>query len=112
MKEFIVSKEQNIPVVSEHDLVVLGGGTGGAVAAIAAGRQGLDVLIVEQFGYLGGSQTGALVTPLMLITADNHSTIGGINEEIRQKMMANGDAGEQPGVADGWFNPEMLKICS
>lgn len=109
MNQFIEEMGRKTEVVAQCDLIVVGGGTGGAISAIAAAREGLDVILVEQFGFLGGSQTGALVTPLMLITADNHSTIGGINEEIRQRMLATGDSGEQPGIADGWFNPEMLK---
>ncbi|MBE6763535.1 MAG: FAD-dependent oxidoreductase [Ruminococcaceae bacterium] len=57
-----------LPVVqhSKHyDIVVVGGGTAGAVAAIAAAESGKDVLIVERGYALGGSATLAQVTPLM-----------------------------------------------
>ena len=110
MMEFIEEKARKIEVAARHDVVVVGGGTGGVTAAIACARQGVDTLIVEQFGYLGGSQTAALVTPMMGISAEGTCSIGGINEEIRLRMMASGDAGEQPGIANGWFNPEMLKF--
>ena len=109
MSQYIEEKPRKTPVVGKYDVLVMGGGTGGVVSAIAAARQGMDTLLVEQFGYLGGSQTAALVTPLMTICPQNSSSIGGINEEIRQRMLKSGDSGEQPGVADGWFNPEMLK---
>jgi len=44
-------------VIDRADVVVVGGGTAGSVAAIAAARTGADVLLVEQHGYLGGMMT-------------------------------------------------------
>ncbi|MDI3312388.1 MAG: FAD-dependent oxidoreductase, partial [Thermoanaerobacterium sp.] len=55
-----------IPVLDDVDVLVVGGGTAGTVAAIAAARSGgIKVMIVEQFGSLGGTETQALVTPMM-----------------------------------------------
>ena len=48
-----------------YDVIVLGGGTAGAAAAIAAADCGAKVLVVEQFGGAGGTSTLGLVTPLM-----------------------------------------------
>lgn len=53
------------PVYMEADVVVCGGGTAGAFAAIAAAEQGKKVLVIEQFGSLGGTATNGLVTPVM-----------------------------------------------
>jgi flavin-dependent dehydrogenase len=39
---------------SRYDVVVIGGGTGGTAAAIAAARHGLTVLLTEETGWLGG----------------------------------------------------------
>lgn len=55
----------NLPVFAEAEIVVCGGGTAGAFAAKAAADMGRDVLVVEQFGSLGGSATNSLVLPLM-----------------------------------------------
>lgn len=41
-------------MAKEYDLVILGGGTGGYVAAIRASQLGLQVAIVEK-GDLGGT---------------------------------------------------------
>ena len=49
----------------QYDIVVIGGGTAGAIAAVAAAESGKDVLIVERGYALGGSSTLAQVTPLM-----------------------------------------------
>lgn len=48
-----------------YDVVVVGGGTSGAIAAIAAAESGKDVLIIERGYALGGSASLAQVTPLM-----------------------------------------------
>ena len=37
-----------------HDIIIIGGGISGAVAAIAAARRGADVLIIEKNACLGG----------------------------------------------------------
>ena len=39
------------------DVVVLGGGTAGVPAAIAAARNGASCLLIERYGFLGGTAT-------------------------------------------------------
>ncbi len=109
MTQYIEEASRKTPVAAQYEVIVVGGGTSGVTAAIACARQGIDTLIVEQFGYLGGSQTAALVMPMMPINVRGTSSLGGINDEIRERLMATGDAGMEPGGNDGWFNPEMLK---
>ncbi|MBR3927989.1 MAG: FAD-dependent oxidoreductase [Clostridia bacterium] len=47
------------------DLIVVGGGLSGVAAAVSARRQGLDVLIVEKSGFLGGAIGTMLISPFM-----------------------------------------------
>ncbi|MBR2459938.1 MAG: FAD-dependent oxidoreductase, partial [Clostridia bacterium] len=49
----------------EYDVVVCGGGFAGASAAIAAGRRGARVLLVDATNCLGGAAAEALVNPFM-----------------------------------------------
>lgn len=49
--------ESSLPVLAEYDVVVVGGGTSGAPAAIAVARQGKKVLVVEYQEGLGGVGT-------------------------------------------------------
>lgn len=48
-----------------YNLLVAGGGMSGVAAAIAAAREGLSVLLVERYGFLGGMATAGLVNPFM-----------------------------------------------
>lgn len=110
MHKFLNQPERKIIIHGQYQVVVVGGGTGGVCAAVASARQGLNTLLIESMGFLGGSQTAALVTPMMGIMPDGSSSIGGINEEIREKLLEAGDGGEDPANSNGWFNPEGLKF--
>lgn len=102
--------EQKIPILRTVDILVVGGGTAGAVAGIAAGREGLKSLVVEQFGFLGGSQTAALVTPMMPNQIDNIPLNGGIDFEINSRLIGMHESGVWRDGNRGWFNPETLKL--
>ncbi len=64
-KVFEPAKE--IPVFHETDVVVVGGGSAGFAAAIAAARAGAKVALVERYGSLGGLFTNGMVL-IMLAT--------------------------------------------
>ena len=51
------------PVLGEFDVVVVGGGPAGLMAATAAARTGRSVVLLERYGFLGGAGTaGGLST--------------------------------------------------
>ena len=50
-----------VPILAEVDVVIIGGGTSGACAAIGAARYGVDVLVVEYQEGLGGVGTMGLI---------------------------------------------------
>ena len=61
---------------TEYDLVILGGGTGGYVAAIRASQLGLKTAIVEA-GKLGGTcfHAGCINSKAMLTSAEVYYTV-------------------------------------
>ena len=71
----------------DYDVIVIGGGPAGAVAAIAAGRSGAKVLLVERHGYLGGMLTAATTGPMMSFHAGSTQVVRGIPEEIVRRLM-------------------------
>ncbi len=52
------------PVIEKKDVVVVGGGPAGVLAALAARRTGANTLLIERASYLGGMMTGGLVNSL------------------------------------------------
>jgi hypothetical protein len=61
MFDHALIQEQKIPVAANADIVIAGGGPAGIGAAIAAGREGARVVLVERMFCLGGLLTGGLV---------------------------------------------------
>lgn len=57
----IFSEKTALPVLGEYDVVVAGGGTAGAPAAIAAARNGAKTLVVEYLHGLGGTGTLGMI---------------------------------------------------
>ena len=96
----------SLPVRYTADIVICGGGTAGAFAAIAAAREGKDVLVIEQFGMVGGSATAALVTPVMHSHIQGDPPCSYISEELHKRLEALGACDE----SGRDFDPTMLKV--
>ena len=88
----------------EYDVIVVGGGTAGALAAIAAARQGVKTLVVERFGHLGG--TAVYGIPFLgLLSGSGEKVYGGLVAELLDRLQAEDFAF---GIASGayWNTPE------
>ncbi len=56
----------------QYDIIVAGGGLAGCCAAVSAAKQGMRVLLIERYGFLGGMATAGLVNPFMPYNAYNN----------------------------------------
>ena len=65
VKGYVKERSHKVPVVDSADVVVAGGGPAGVAAAVAAARQGADVIILERLYFMGGLFTGCGVTPII-----------------------------------------------
>lgn len=82
-------------VVNEVDVLVVGGGTAGAIAAIQAGRSGVKTLLLERNSQLGGTTTTAGVAFPGLFDAWGKQIIAGIGWEL-VKACVDLDGGKLP----------------
>jgi hypothetical protein len=92
------------------DVIVIGGGTSGSIAAIAAARAGAQTLVIEQFGSLGGTGTNAQVTPLMRNVSSGVNLNQGITNDLKNRLCQRGDGAIDKNGNDNWFNPEGMKF--
>ena len=102
----VLEPARQLPVAASADVVVAGGGTAGVVAAIAAARSGVSVLLVESSGSLGGTATNGLVTPMMSIQIDGAPMCSSISDDINDRMAALGAGSQRDGTV--FFDPEMM----
>ena len=86
------------------DLVIFGGGIAGVHCALAAGRLGRKVLLVEQTGTLGGMATSGLVNPFMRYWLKETKLIKGIFSEVLNRLKALG------GLHKNTFDSEIMKV--
>lgn len=82
-------------VTNEVDVLVVGGGTAGSIAAIQAGRLGAKTLILERGSQLGGTTTTGGVAFPGLFDAWGRQIIAGIGWELVKESVEL-DEGEFP----------------
>ncbi len=91
---------RDIPVIREVGVAVVGGGPAGLAAAIASARTGAKTLLIERFGYLGGTATASLMACINgfrnQVEPDRLQTVRGIAEEIILRLKELDGLGKSP----------------
>ncbi len=110
---YITLPRARVPVIARPDVLVVGGGSAGLSAAVAAARSGAEVLLLERFNYLGGLATGGLI--ILLLTMDDgagRQVIGGLCQEIVDRMECRGGAFYPPKDQWGAPDPRLVEHCN
>jgi len=87
-----IEKQRELPVYGEFDVIVAGAGMSGCCASIAAARLGVNTLLVERSGMLGGVATSSMMSSITnyFFTSGNKQIIKGIPDEIISKLVEAG----------------------
>jgi len=101
----IVEPSRDVPVARETDVLVVGGGIAGVMAALAAGRCGARTLLAERFGSLGGTGTSAMMNLFYV----PYPAARGPIRELFDRLIA------RDGAIPGEFvvyDPELYKVTA
>ena len=107
----------SVPRLGAFDVCVVGSGSAGSTAAIAAARGGASVLLVEKLPFLGGTSTAVLDTFYGFYTPGGaaRKVVGGIGDEVVAELRKLGPVVDRPntyGAGTGvTYHPEHLKVA-
>src|SRR6516225_2029084 len=100
---------RDLRVIGRPDVLVVGAGSAGIAAAIAAARRGADVWLVERYGFVGGLATFGLIN--LLLTLDDgrgNQVVAGMCQEFVDRLEARGDARFPPATEWGATDEEAV----
>ena len=106
----------SLPSLGSYDVVVVGSGSAGSPAAIAAARTGASVLLLEKLPFLGGVSTAVLDTFYGFYTPGSRprKVVAGIGDDVMAGLRRRGEVLERPntyGAGTGvTYLAEHLKV--
>lgn len=111
-----VQYSRDLPLLADADVVVVGAGSAGATAAIAAARTGASTLLIERYGFLGGTSTMVLDSFYGFYTPASSAVrvVDGIAWEIVRRLYEYGMVIERPSSYGAGqavtYDPTTLKV--
>lgn len=109
-------------VWKESDVLIVGGGVSGMIAAVAAARTGAKTLLVESNAFFGGTATASMVPQFFALYHNEEPVVSGIPQELLGRLeSAGGSTGfrrflmaeltDTPILMVSFpFDPEIMKI--
>lgn len=106
----------------ETDVLIVGGGASGVIAAVAAARTGAKTLLIEKNSFLGGTATAGMVPQFFAFHHAERQTVAGIPHELLERIKAAGGSNgfdryimaevtDTPVLLARFpFDPEILKV--
>jgi len=96
---------RDLPILGHPDVLVVGAGSAGVSAAVAAARRGAETWLIERYPFVGGLATYGLIN--LLLTLDDgqgQQVVRGICQEVVDRLDARGEARFPP--AEEWNSEE------
>ncbi len=91
---------KEINIIGDYEVIIVGGGVSGLTAAIASSRNQAKTLLIERFGFLGGTATASLMNNINgfrnQVEPDNIQTVKGIPQEIILELYKMDGLGKSP----------------
>ncbi|WP_135550308.1 FAD-dependent oxidoreductase [Paenibacillus cymbidii] len=104
------TETKTIPAIDAADVIVVGGGSAGIMAAIAAARLGSKVLLIDPSSAPGG--TSIIGLPLAGFHDGVRSVVGGIPDEFMNRLEARGGLWGPRNAAFIPSDPEIIKMIA
>ncbi len=95
---FLYAQNSSLPKENAFEVVVIGGGASGTMAAIQAARMNASVLVLEETPWLGGMLTSAGVSAV----DGNYTLHSGLWEEYKQALIKH--YGGEEKLKTGWVS--------
>ena len=99
-----------------YDVIVCGGGAAGIGAACAAAKTGARTLLLERYGFCGGTPVAAMIPSLDAAKNCQDTSImvvGGIARELLDEMQALGGMATPDNPPEALiFHPDFMKIAA
>ena len=111
MKQISEASRQ-VPVIAETDVLVVGSGPGGLASALASARAGVDTMLVERFGFLGGNITAVGVEGIAWYRREGTVDTEGIGIEFEQRAKQMGGSSPEPQSRSEAINADMFKYVA
>lgn len=113
----VMQPAREVPVFHTADVVVVGGGSAGFAAAVAASRAGAKVAMIERYGSLGGLWTNGMVLIVIgtgeKVNGEFKLVTRGLCEEFLKRLEGMGDGAivcRDPKVYQPTVDPEASKV--
>jgi hypothetical protein len=107
---------RRIDTFADVDVLVVGAGSAGCCAAIASARRGARTMLIDRYGFLGGTSTGVLDTFYGFFTPGEapRKVAGGVCDDVVDRLHGADAMYLRPntyGAGTGvTYNPEVLKV--
>lgn len=113
----VMQPAREVPVFHTADVVVVGGGSAGFAAAVAASRAGAKVAMIERYGSLGGLWTNGMVLIVIgtgeKVNGEFKLVTRGLCEEFLKRLEGMGDGAivcRDQKVYQPTVDPEASKV--